>query len=720
LIAGAGVAALTAGLLFAASPASATTTSGDEPSTPDGGVLSSTLLRAESAAGSTSGVIDPTLGLVADDQGRIGVSVDFDSIEARDAAQDAVAALGTIDDVTEAVPGIILAASTDRFDALAALPGVISVSPISPARPAGSASAAIAAAAAAAAPGVAADSCNPLAVEADSPLNLNSGAAKEAFGVDGTGVTVGIISDSFNQLSGPLTTWADDVAAGALPGATNPCGYTTDVVVYQDGSDLGAGTSDEGRAMAQLVHGVAPGAKLLFSTAGATEASFADNIRALQGLGADIIVDDYRIPTEPFFQEGVVSAAVRDVVDDGVLYLSAAQNEGSLGAKSTPEKTRHNENENIGSWQTDRYSAMDCPASVQPIANDLIGEPVEIDCQNFGTDDATNPYLAMELAIARPAGALVMQWTEPAFGVTSSFLLLAFDDAATPVAFLQNPSSGYPSRPWAQSVFLRLAPDVSQVSADYNFVVVRVKNTPTLETPGIKIVSLLDDAGVLDIGDGTPWPDGVTVGPTITGHPGDESVLTLGAASVLTPDTLETYSGLGPVKYLFEPMGTGNTPSAPIADPVTRSKPDVTSVDASLTTFFPNSPVGNLRFQGTSAATPNAGAVAALALQYAPSATPAQVRHALVSTASPMPAQVGDYRFSAQNVVGSGRIDAYAALASLSELHPVPAVPADTGKNRLADTGIGAAGGALDLMLIVLAGGAVLAGIRLIARRRRV
>ena len=82
-----------------------------------------------------------------------------------------------------------------------------------------------------------------------------SNVARQQFGVDGTGVTVGVLSDSVNQFNGGL---ADSTSTGNLP--TNP-----GVNVLQDGP---AGSTDEGRAMLENIYDIAPGAGLAFATAG--------------------------------------------------------------------------------------------------------------------------------------------------------------------------------------------------------------------------------------------------------------------------------------------------------------------------------------------------------------------------------------------------------------------------------------------------------------------
>src|SRR5262245_54676643 len=76
---------------------------------------------------------------------------------------------------------------------------------------------------------------------------MRAEVARTTFGVDGTGVTVGVLSTSFNCLGG-----ADaDVASDDL----------SLVTVIQEDPGCISGT-DEGRAMLQLVHDVAPGASL--------------------------------------------------------------------------------------------------------------------------------------------------------------------------------------------------------------------------------------------------------------------------------------------------------------------------------------------------------------------------------------------------------------------------------------------------------------------------
>jgi subtilase family protein len=148
--------------------------------------------------------------------------------------------------------------------------------------------------------------------------------ARSTFGVTGAGVKIGVLSDDVCNL-------ASAQASGDLPAVT--------VLSGQTGTCPGG---DEGTAMLEIIHDLAPGAQLYFATAFGSITSFADNIRALRAAGCDIIVDDVGYYVESPFQDGqsgsvisptnggVVTQAVKDVAGGGTLYFSAAANSGNL------------------------------------------------------------------------------------------------------------------------------------------------------------------------------------------------------------------------------------------------------------------------------------------------------------------------------------------------------------------------------------------------------
>ncbi len=152
----------------------------------------------------------------------------------------------------------------------------------------------------------------------------------------GAGITVGVMSDSFNTTPSTTDGYLVDQATGDLPGPSNTAGRTLPVVVLDD--SIANGT-DEGRAMAQIVHDMAPGARLGFATASTGQVSFADNIRSLAGLpsgtrtipgfAANVIVDDLYYSDSPMFGTSIVGRAVNEVANLGVSYFSSAGNRAS-------------------------------------------------------------------------------------------------------------------------------------------------------------------------------------------------------------------------------------------------------------------------------------------------------------------------------------------------------------------------------------------------------
>jgi hypothetical protein len=183
---------------------------------------------------------------------------------------------------------ITAAVAPDRFDAVAAVDGVEYVDDIL-------------------SPLV---RCAPLISEGDAKLQAN--LLRGLHGVDGTGVKVGVLSDSYDRRAAAFTHAAGDISTGDLPGTGNPCARTTPVNVLSDTAPL-PGLIDEGRGMAQLIHDLAPGAEIQFASALGGQTAFASKILALADAGAKVIVDDIGYVNEPFYQDGVISEAIEYV-----------------------------------------------------------------------------------------------------------------------------------------------------------------------------------------------------------------------------------------------------------------------------------------------------------------------------------------------------------------------------------------------------------------------
>jgi hypothetical protein len=142
------------------------------------------------------------------------------------------------------------------------------------------------------------------------------------------------------QTQGDAVVNADDVRAAGQDGSSFLIGALSDsaldIQASQSTGDLPSvvdqylefPASDEGRAMLEIIHDVAPGASLAHHSAFLDELSFANGIRELAEAGSRIVVDDVYNYSEPFFQDGIIAQAVNDVVtQDDVIYVSAAGNQ---------------------------------------------------------------------------------------------------------------------------------------------------------------------------------------------------------------------------------------------------------------------------------------------------------------------------------------------------------------------------------------------------------
>lgn len=385
---------------------------------------------------------------------------------------------------------------------------------------------------------------------------LQADTLRNTFGVDGTGIKIGVISDSYNVLGGA----ASDIALGNLP--------ASGVQVLQEGP---AGSTDEGRAMLDLVHQIAPGASLAFYSGSTSEAGFAAGINALVNAGCNIIVDDLTYLDEPFFQDGIVAQAVNNAAANGVAYFTAAGNEAS-----------------------NAYEAAFSPIATAVTLPD--GTRVT-NAQNFGG----GTYMQ---SITMGAGtAFILQWDQ-AWGQATSDIDVRVYQGSTLLGDVTRFNSGEPNNPFVGFI----------------------NNSSTTQTFQIAITN---DSGpnpdlikYILFGDGAP--DSInnfaTNSGTLIGHEEATGAVAVAAADYLTPTQVESYSSTGPGQILFSDSG------GPLISPITTSI-GLTGVDGLSTSVF--SP-----FFGTSAAAPTAAAVAALLEQAAPGDSASTVEAALENTAT--------------------------------------------------------------------------------------
>ncbi len=450
---------------------------------------------------------------------------------------------------------------------------------------------------------------------------------KSTYGVDGSGLKIGILSDAFNTLGGAIA----GIASGDLPGPGNPNGFNTPVEVL---SELGFTRIDEGRAMAELIHDIAPGANLAFHTAFNGIADFAQGIKDLRQAGCNIIVDDVFYFAQPYFQDDIVGQAVDEVVADGALYFSSAGN--------TANRSYDN--------------AFNPGGFLFDYGGGLVYEPHDWGGGDYFLEVVLQPGQDIDLWL---------QWDEPSIlaspvGATQDIDILVFNEDLTTIlggSFMDNPSDGRPVEniretnsgvaPLTLNIFIGRW---SQVPGNPN----RIKFID-FDSP-IAAYENIDEI----------------IKSTVVGHPNTDGAVALGAAAYFStpqfgvdPALINSFSSVGGTPILFDPMG------ARLASPIVRLKPDLTGPDGTNNTFFGGDaePDGFPNFFGTSASAPHVAALAALMKEAEPYVSNELIRNYLIMTAEDMddPRGVhfnqGDTNFDF--ATGYGFVNGLAALEAL-------------------------------------------------------
>jgi hypothetical protein len=480
-------------------------------------------------------------------------------------------------------------------------------------------------------------------VNSEGDTHLAAAEARADFGVDGTGVTVGILSDSFDRDPTAPTRAADDVDSGDLPGTGNPCGFSSPVSVFDD--TLASEPSDEGRGMAQIVHDLAPGATIAFATAFKGEIAFANSIRSLAAAGASVIVDDVGYFEEPFFQDGPVGVAIDEVTEEGVAYFSAAGNDNLISGGL-----------DFASWETPKFrETAACPPLLK-LATLFTDHCLDFDPAPGGEDNTYGITVEKEDTLT-----LDLQWAEPWNGVKADIDVYLLDDTGKPLLegtdLVGSTENNVGAKGTQKPVELFSWDNEAKEPVEVQLAINRCfglecnEDADPAATPRVKLILLQNGRGV----SGTEYPVSSgpdVVGPTIFGHAGAPSAIAVGAVQAGVTTQPERYSSRGPVTHYFGPV-SGSTPAAPLVEPV--PKPDIAATDCGRTTFFATLTASGFRFCGTSAAAPHAAAVGALARQANPGLTPAQIGDGMAATARP----VGSF---GPNAVGGGLVDAHRLL----------------------------------------------------------
>jgi subtilisin family serine protease len=454
---------------------------------------------------------------------------------------------------------------------------------------------------------------------------LRADTARMDFGVDGSGIRVGVLADGYDCQGGA----AADIASGDLP---------DDVIIVKEEAGCVLGT-DEGRAMMQIVHDVAPGAELLFRTASGGRADMAVGIIELaEDFDADVIVDDYGYLNAPFFQDDVVAQAANAAVAIGAAYFSAAGNDGD-----------------------ESYEAAF-------VASGTVGPGGRV-VHDFDSGPDEDPLQAIRVPVG---GSIVLtfQWDQPFFSIsgapgTQNDLDIYLIDANGDVIAASNevnPTTG-------DAIEVIIFENDGDIDVDGapgpDDVFSLVVELYAGDAPGLMKYILFRSGEILEHDTGSA---------TCFGHPNAAMAEAVGAADYrktpefgVSPAEIELSSSKGGTPILFDLDGQR-------IDEV-REKPEIVAPDGGNNTFFGTrdvEPDGLPNFFGTSAAAPHAAAVAALMLDANPSLTPAQIYSRLEASTSDMDAAGFDF------TSGYGLIQADAAVAAAAPRCAAPVSGAET------------------------------------------
>ncbi|MFN8430714.1 MAG: YCF48-related protein [Spirosomataceae bacterium] len=472
-------------------------------------------------------------------------------------------------------------------------------------------------------------------VQTQGDLAQRSDIARAITGLNGSGVKIGVISDSFNNLGGA----AASVNSYELPGSvSNPSNNFTPVTVLLDFPSTGNGypRKDEGRAMLEIIHDIAPKAQLYFSTGSLGIPVMVNSIRQLANAGCKVIVDDIGYSNSPYFQDGALAQIVDSVVNNmGVIYFSSAGNMARLSYEAN--FTDSNQDLVIGGVNYGRKHQF---------ANGVTQIPLTI-------------YPGSKSSIS-------FQWAESFKSVSGgNGAINNFD-----FFFLGQNSNTY------------FGTNINQIGGDpYDYFSFTNNSSDTLfyltitrkngsNNSFIKFIEFNN----FDIFKNVPSNIIGTNKGTIFGHSNSEGAISVGESLYwenprFSPNTIpipllyKEESSSGGVPVLFNTTGT-------YMPNIVRNKPDFVGPTGGNTSFFGQSGLSDgdnyPNFFGTSASAPHLAAVAALMKQAKPNATVTEIKTKLISSCTDMddPNQSG-FQTGFDYATGYGFVNADVAVKSM-------------------------------------------------------
>jgi hypothetical protein len=455
-------------------------------------------------------------------------------------------------------------------------------------------------------------------------------------GLTGDGITIGVLSDSFNTARfakhPPRTTAGQDEKDGYLP--------VVDVV--QDWGGPNQPGSDEGRAICLIAYAEAPSCNEAFATGNYSEVGFANNIVKLRtDANCDIIDDDLGYYDEPVFSDGIVSQAVDQVVTSTtlpgkkVIYTSSAGNDGNNGYRSTyrgltdADVRAKGHHGNLKLDVTDKNS----PNYLDPALT-------AGGWHNWNPNGGSEPVTTVVVpGSSKSRYNLFLQWDDlfdQDAGITTDYNFLVFDADGNFLRAVSGTHNAFKTQePFKHT--LRLTLGTAYQIAFTQTTQTDPKAPPAPATHQLAMYTSLDGLSIVT---GTYFQPAPLNVPIIYGHPAAASAIAVAAYDFnwkpnppYQPE-IENYTTPGPAYIYFDQNGNR------LPTPELRLKPEVAGVDGVITTSFFTPGYYNYPFAffGTSASAPTVAGVVALMLQEAGgpgSLTAATVKSVLENSAAP-------------------------------------------------------------------------------------
>ena len=220
----------------------------------------------------------------------------------------------------------------------------------------------------------------------------------------GRGVKIGVISDTASATGVALAQASGDLPPTCAPASTDGCLTVLNAGVFSPGDD-------EGIAMLEIIHDIAPEAQLFFSSGAPagnyTPQAFAGAVAALAAAGVDIIVDDLYYTVEPYFDEAqsVIATPISQLLETtDLLYVTAAGNETLEHLQDT---YRPAASPTAPAWSTGNV-------------------------HNWSPTTGTDPSLVIPSVPISRTHNIYVQWSDTFLNPTQQYILTLVDPAGVP------------------------------------------------------------------------------------------------------------------------------------------------------------------------------------------------------------------------------------------------------------------------------------------------